>query len=133
MRRPVLPSTEPDEGRVDSRDKPQEHIDKIHPHGMLHPSLAILLRTLWLCWNIDAAEEAEERSPEDEEHPIPSESPVAFDERHGIDDDGDDAQNGDDLGEDPSAVCTAVVFRRTVEIDAIESCYCDGEDELQEP
>ena len=89
---------------------------------MLHACYASLLRCV-LRWDVDVAEEAEEGGPEDEEHPVPAERPVALDERDAVDEDGEGGKAGDDFGEYPFAVDIAAVLVSglggVVEVDAV--------------
>ena len=64
VQRAGVPAPEEDDGRVDGRDEPQQHIHQIHPYGVLHALLAVLLGRR-VGTDEDLAEDAEERGPED--------------------------------------------------------------------
>lgn len=64
MQRARVPRSEEDEGRIDGGDEPEQHVDQIDPHGVLHAELVVLLGR-WVGVDIDLAKGAEERGPED--------------------------------------------------------------------
>ena len=88
MERPALPPTDPDQGRVNGGGEPQEHTHEIDPDSMLHANLSRLLWS-WVCRDEDAAKEAEESGPQDEENPVPAKRPVALEEWDAVDDDSE--------------------------------------------
>ena len=64
VQRAGVPAPEEDDGRVDGRDEPQQHIHQIHPYGVLHALLAVLLGR-GSGRDVDATEGAEYCCPED--------------------------------------------------------------------
>lgn len=61
----ALPVLEEDQGGVHGSDEPQEHVCKVHPDSILHADLSTLLRRGFRA-NVDVAEDAKERGPENE-------------------------------------------------------------------
>jgi len=64
VHRPSSTRTDPDDGRVDCCDEPEERVNEVDPDGVLHADLTALLRS-WVGGDVDVAEEAEEGDPED--------------------------------------------------------------------
>lgn len=54
--------SEPDKGRVKGGNEPQQHVDKINPHSILHSDLTVLVWS-WVGWDVDGAEKTEESDP----------------------------------------------------------------------
>lgn len=80
---------------------------------MLHANLGSLLRSR-VCIDEDAAEETEQRCPEDEENPVPAEGPVGLKEWQAVDKDGEGAEGTDDFRVDPLSIGVGVVLLRLV-------------------
>jgi len=88
---------------------------------------------LRMLMNIHLAEQAEERDPEDEQDGVPYEQkPDARNEGDEVEEGGDGREGGDDFGVDPFPVAVFIFSVCSVEVDAIETADCEGEDELEE-
>ena len=60
--------TEPDGCHVERSDEPEEHVDQVDPNRVLHADLTTLLGSR-VGWDVDLAEDAEERCPQDAARP----------------------------------------------------------------
>jgi len=63
MKRPSTSQEEEPHCREDCGDEPQQHIDQIDPHCVLHPRHARI--AFWILMDVQFAEDAEDGSPED--------------------------------------------------------------------
>nr|POF22407.1 hypothetical protein CFP56_36492 [Quercus suber] len=135
------------------RDKPQKHVDQIHPYSVLHTDLSALSRSR-IGRDVQIAKDAKERSPEDTErcmvsnllwldsiqhlqpylqqNPIPPKGPIALDERYSVDQTSHRTQACNHLCINPFAVRVCTLLLCAMKIDPIQCCDDDCEDELKE-
>ena len=130
-----------------SRDEPEKGIHQINPNGILHPSNAIVIIA---STDIHLAKDTKEGDPQDEEDQVPGE------EQGDARDEGDEVECCGHGGEGCSHFCVDLGLRISilrwkgegkaypfsvavlvlavcfVQIDAVKTADCEGEDELDE-
>lgn len=149
MRRPAFARTPENGSRIERSKQPEQSVDQINPDGVLHAPDAVLLGG-GVGFDVDLAENAEERDPEDagtslsvavqassrfeehlQKHPVPEERPVGLEEGDAIDEHRDGRQTGDDFSIHPLAVGVGASVLSVVEVDAIQTGDGDGQHKLE--
>jgi len=111
------------------RPRPKQQIDQINPNRIFHA--LDTLTPLRILLNKHLAKNPKDHKPQQKQHGIPPRKPPALDEREHHGDGGEGGEAADHDGVDPFAVGVFVGQARVVEVVAVETADCEGEDELE--